>query len=149
MRKVIVDSSCLILYEKIGKLDILRQVFPQLIATREVAEECGLVPSWIKVESAVSQEKYADLAIDLGKGEASSIALALETDHSLLIIDEKKGRSNARDLHVAIVGSLGLLLVAKKMKVIDSVKEIIDLIDDTNFRISPLLREKVLREANE
>lgn len=149
IRKVIVDSSCLIIYGKIRKLNILQAVFPELTATREVAKECGFIPDWIKVENAISQSRYLNLAVDLGKGEASSIALALETHHSLLIIDEKKGRRKAKELNIEIVGSLGILLIARKLGVIDSVKEMVDLIDSTNFRISPLLRAKALKEADE
>ena len=71
-KKAIVDSSCLIVYEKIDKLDILQKVFPELIATREVAEECGFMPSWIKVSNAATQTNYLDLAADLGKGSEGS-----------------------------------------------------------------------------
>lgn len=149
MKKAIVDASCLILYEKISRLDILQEVFPELVATKEVVEECGFVPDWIKIENSASLAMYLDLAVGLGKGEASSIALAMETDHSLLIIDEKKGRRKARELNIEIVGSLGILLLAKKLDVIESVKQIVGLIDNTNFRLSPLLRIKILKEANE
>ncbi len=149
MRKVIVDASCLILYEKIERLDILQALFPELIATQEVIEECGFKPDWIHVRSFTSLAKYLALTVGLGKGEASSIALAMETDHSLLIIDEKKGRRKAKELNLEIVGCLGILLLAKKMGVIESVKQIVNLIDNTNFRLSPTLRAKILKEANE
>ncbi|GHB68470.1 DUF3368 domain-containing protein [Persicitalea jodogahamensis] len=149
MRKVIVDASCLILYKKIDRLDILQALFPELIATQEVIEECGFKPGWIQVKSFTSPAKYLALIVGLGKGEASSIALAMETDHSLLIIDEKKGRKKARELNLEIVGCLGILLLAKKLGVIESVKQIVDLIDNTNFRLSPTLRAKILKEANE
>ncbi len=139
----------MILYEKINRLDILQEVFPELVATQEVVEEYGFIPDWIKVENFASLARYSDLAIGLGKGEASSIALAMENNHSLLIIDEKKGRRKARELDIEIVGSLGILLLAKKLGVIESVKQIVDLIGNTNFRLSPLLRTKILKEANE
>ena len=149
MKQTIADASCLILYEKINRLDILQEVFPELVVTKEVIEECGFRPNWLSVKNFASLANYYDLAAGLGKGEASSIALAMETDQSLLIIDEKKGRRKARELNIEIVGSLGILLLAKKLNVIESVKQIVDLIDDTNFRLSPLLRTKILKEANE
>jgi len=50
------------------------------------------------------------LAEELGKGEASSIALALELEECLLIIDERKGRKIAEDLGIDTIGSLGILI---------------------------------------
>ncbi len=40
-------------------------------------------------------------------GEATSISLAAEFKGSLLIIDEQKGRKVAKELGIAISGSLG------------------------------------------
>jgi predicted nucleic acid-binding protein len=89
------------------------------------------------------------LTDNLGNGEASSIALALEFDKSLLIIDEKKGRIIASDLGIEIIGSLGVLIKAKEKGVIKTVREIFELIDKTNFRISPSVREIVLKQVGE
>ena len=149
MKVIIADTSCLIIYHKIGQLEILRDAFSDLIVTREVAEEFGELPDWLAIKEVADKEQYIKLTEDIGKGEASSIALALEFDDSLLIIDEKKGRKVAVDLKIEIIGSLGVLIKAKEKGVIKSVKEILTLIDKTNFRISQSIREKILRESGE
>lgn len=41
MRVIIAGTSCLIIYEKINQLEILRDTFVELIVTDEVAEEFG------------------------------------------------------------------------------------------------------------
>lgn len=89
------------------------------------------------------------MAKNLGKGEASSITLALEFDDSLLVIDERKGRKVAEEMKIEIIGSLGVLIKAKEKGRIESVKEILNLIDKTNFRISNSIKEQVLRKAGE
>jgi predicted nucleic acid-binding protein len=114
-----------------------------------VAEEFGELPDWVAIKEVTDKEQYLKLTADIGMGEASSIALALEFDDSLLIIDEKKGRKVAVDLKIEIIGSLGVLIKAKEKGVIKSVKEILALIDKTNFRISQSIREKVLRASGE
>lgn len=44
MKVVIADTSCLIVYDKIQRLDILRKTFPELIITQQVGEEFGTLP---------------------------------------------------------------------------------------------------------
>ncbi len=150
MKAIIADTSCLIIYDKINKLEILRDTFVELIVTYEVAEEFGdELPAWIAIKRITNKNQYLELAKNLGKGEASSITLALEFDASLLIIDERKGRKVAEEMKIDIIGSLGVLIKAKETGKIESVKEILNLIDKTNFRISNSLKEQVLKKAGE
>jgi len=150
MKAIIADTSCLILYDKINKLEILRDTFVELIVTDEVAEEFGgELPDWIAIQQITNQAQYLELAKNLGKGEASSITLALEFNDSLLVIDERKGRKVAEEMKIEIIGSLGVLIKAKEKGRIESVKEILNLIDKTNFRISNSIKEQVLKKAGE
>jgi len=150
MKAIIADTSCLIIYDKINKLEILRDTFVELIVTDEVAEEFGdELPAWIAIKRITNKNQYLELAKNLGKGEASSITLALEFDASLLIIDERKGRKVAEEMKIDIIGSLGVLIKAKETGKIESVKKILNLIDKTNFRISNSLKEQVLKKAGE
>ncbi len=149
MKAIIADTSCLIIYYNIDQFRILRDTFPELIVTKEVANEFGEMPDWLVIKEVTNKEQYLKLAEELGRGEASSIALALEIKESLLIIDEKKGRKIAKDLSIEIIGSLGILIKAKEKGVIKTVREVLELIDKTDFRISQTVREKVLEEAGE
>jgi predicted nucleic acid-binding protein len=150
MKAIIADTSCLIIYDKINKLEILRDTFVELIVTGEVAEEFGgELPDWIAIRQITNQNQYFKLVKNLGKGEASSITLALEFDDSLLIIDERKGRKIAEEMKIEIIGSLGVLIKAKEIGAIESVKEILNLIDKTNFRISNSIQTQVLKKAGE
>jgi predicted nucleic acid-binding protein len=149
MKAIIADTSCLIIYDRINQLEILQHTFSELIVTDKVAAEFGELPDWISIRQFTNKKQYLELARELGKGEASSIALALEFENCLLIIDERKGRKVAEELKIEIIGSLGVLIKAKEKRVIKSVKGILDLIDKTNFRISESIKEKVLKKAGE
>jgi len=107
MKAIIADASCLIIYDKINQFEMLEKIFPELMVTSQVAEEFGDLPDWIKIQEVTNVNQYLRLVESLGKGEASSISLALETENSLLIIDEKKGRKIAEELNIEIIGSLG------------------------------------------
>jgi predicted nucleic acid-binding protein len=146
---IISDTSCLILYDKIGRFDILQATFDHIIVTEEVASEYGDLPGWIEVKSLKNRKQYDELRLELGRGEASSIAFAIENSESLLIIDERKGRKRAEELGISIIGSLGVLLKAKEKGAIDSVSQIMEDINKTDFRISEAIKKKLLEEAGE
>ncbi len=49
MKVIIADTSCLIIYGKINRFEILRETFQDLNITKEVAEEFGDVPAWVNI----------------------------------------------------------------------------------------------------
>jgi predicted nucleic acid-binding protein len=149
MKAIIADTSCLIIYDKIDQLRVLHELFSDLTVTAEVAFEFGELPNWITIREVTDKGQYLKLAEELGKGKASSIALAMEFEESLLIIDERKGRKKADALGIETIGSLGVLIKAKEKGVIKEVREVLGLIDQTDFRISPSIREAVLRQSGE
>jgi predicted nucleic acid-binding protein len=87
--------------------------------------------------------------VSVDKGEASAIALAIELDDCLLIIDDLKGRKFAMQLVLSIIGTVGIILDAKLAGIIPSVKPLLDKIKETNFRISEKLEAMILNKSNE
>lgn len=150
MQKVIVsDTSCLILYNKIGELELLHKVFGRIVITETVAKEFKKqIPRWIEIINPTTNLHVGLLGL-LDAGEATSISLATELKEALLIIDESKGRKVARELGITISGSLGVLLAAKNKGIISSVKPIIQKISETDFRLSEELIRRVLQYAKE
>lgn len=146
---IVSDTSCLILFYKIGELDLLKKLFGRLHITDIVLKEFDQpVPEWIEVVQ-LKTDVHKGLSGYLDTGEATSIALASELEESLLIIDEIKGRKAAKEMGIPVTGSLGLLITAKNKGHLKAVKPIIDKIQKTNFRISNALIERVLDKVNE
>ncbi|WP_417913256.1 DUF3368 domain-containing protein [Candidatus Electronema sp. TJ] len=89
------------------------------------------------------------LEMDLDAGEASAIALSLETARSILIIDDLKGRKVAERLHLRYSGTLGLLLQAKLAGILPALRPVVVKIRETNFRFSATLLDALLEQARE
>lgn len=83
------------------------------------------------------------------KGEASAIALAVETADCLLIIDDLKARNLAKRIGLNLTGTLGIILKAKQKGIINSVKPILQKLKQTDFRISKNLELDIINESGE
>ena len=97
----------------------------------------------------IQTKKQYPLESILDRGEASSIAKAIDINADLIIIDELKARKVAKELGLKVTGTLGLFIMAKNKKLISSIKPLIEKIKKTNFRISERLVSEALRLANE
>ncbi len=147
---IISDTSCLIILSKIDKLFVLKKLFGNVKITPEVAEEFGgKLPGWIKVQKAKDQKSQVLINSSLDLGEASSIALAIEFDEPLLILDDLKARNFAESLRLSYTGTIGVLLDAKKNEIIGNIKESLNQIQKTDFRLSNKLIDIVLELAKE
>ena len=147
---VICNSSCLIILEGVGMLEILRKLYGEITIPEAVREEFGAeLPSWIRVERAESEKAFKMLLIDLGKGEAEAIALAIERKRSTLVLDDKKARGMAAELGLKFTGTLGILIKAKREGLVVELRPLLEEIARKNFRISKALEEKALVLAGE
>jgi predicted nucleic acid-binding protein len=151
MPKVIIsDTSCLIILTKIGELDLLRQLYKTVTITHDILLEYGEhLPDWIEVEQANDHYRQQLLEMQIDKGEASAIALALETSENIIILDDWKARKLAERLGLSVTGTIGVIIRAKNNGLIPSIIPYLDKIRETNFRISEELEQIALKEANE
>ena len=147
---VIADTSCLIILSNINELDLLQRLYGGIITTPDIATEFAeALPNWIKIQSPADQQKQQILQLQIDKGEASAIALALEIPGSIIILDDLQARKLAEQLGIKITGTLGLIVKAKLNGIIPSIKPILNKIKQTDFRISAALEEIILKEARE
>lgn len=149
-RVIISDTTILIALDKIDSLNLLEQLYESIIITPEVKDEFGEpLPNWIKTEEVSDKSKVKLLGLELDLGESSAIALALENQNSLLIIDEKKGRKIAKAMGIDVTGTLGILVKAKNKGIIEKVSPVLDKLEASNFRISPTLRALIIKQVGE
>ncbi|GIW94324.1 MAG: DUF3368 domain-containing protein [Pirellulaceae bacterium] len=144
------NSSCLIVLEAVGQLNLLRQLYSRVNVPETVAKEFGsALPAWCEVRAVTNQSLVQTLKLDLGTGEAEAIALSIECSASRLILDDKKARRVARQLNQPVTGTLAILLRAKERGLLSNVRTVLDALVAANFRVSNTLVQEVLREAGE
>ena len=149
-KPIISDTSYLILLDKIGELEILNKLFGTIITTPEVAIEFGQpLPSWVEIQQPSDKNYQSIIEASVDKGEASAIALAIELNDCLLIIDDLKGRKFANQIGLTIIGTIGVIVDAKLAGIITSVKPILTKIKSTNFRITEQLEVIILKRSGE
>ncbi|MDR1588435.1 MAG: hypothetical protein LBS57_13360 [Treponema sp.] len=68
-------------------------------------------------------------------GESSAIALALETENALVILDDKKARSYAKNVGLDYTGIIGLLRLAYKKGLIQDIDSIISDLHSIQFHL--------------
>ncbi len=147
--KVYVDTSSLIILNKINALDLLNKIYSNVIITNYIQLELNeAIPSWISVELTYNIDQSFLKNFNLGLGETSIIINAIK-NNGFLIIDDLKARKIATTLRLSFTGSIGILIIAKELKLIDSVKYYLENIQETNFRLSDALINKVLEITNE
>jgi len=149
-RTIISDTSCLILLTNIGELDLLHEVYGQIITTIDIANEYGeKLPDWVEIKEVKDKYRQRILEMQIDKGESSAITLALETSDCTLILDDYKARRMAEQLHLSYTGTIGVIIKAKLLGIIPSIKPLLDKIRQTDFRVSVDIELQALKEANE
>lgn len=104
---------------------------------------------WLRTEPVSEQSTLRLLHDNLDSGEREAIALALEREAGVLLIDEALGRRVTGSHGLTITGTLGVLLLAKEEDLIEEVAPIVDRLVDTGFRIGDALYQSILEQAGE
>jgi uncharacterized protein len=131
---VVSDSTPLMHFAKVGKLELLKSAYGELVISHAAFEETvseGIllgeedafliekeVGKWIKFitlqdDAAVFSKEYR-----IHEGEAASILLAMQLDANLLLINEKDGRAAVKALCVKVKGTIGVISDCIKKQII-------------------------------
>jgi predicted nucleic acid-binding protein len=94
------------------------------------------LPEWVRIKEV--KDVVFQTTLDIDRGEASAIALAIESLPSLIILDDDKARKKARKLQLNVTGTLGLFLKAKREGIIPDVRSMLNKVQKTNFIILKL-----------
>lgn len=153
---VVANSTPLIALSKLGLFKLLKEYFGEVAIPKEVYEEVVIRggnlfgakevsnSNWIKVIEPENRIAVDSLSVHLGKGEAEAITLAKEKN-TLLIIDDKDGRTMAANLGVPVTGTVGLLMLAAENGKID-LKKTLDELIASGFRLSKSEYKKIIEE---
>jgi predicted nucleic acid-binding protein len=86
---------------------------------------------------------------NLGAGEREVISLAKSVPAALAILDDALARAYAKRLGVAFTGTLGVLLKAKQLGMIESLALLLNRLDEIGFRLDAGTRQAALKLAKE
>ena len=139
---IVSNTTPIVCFLKLGRLDILKNIFNEIIISQAVYVEVTAKPDETEEITALTESglfktrpvenKFAvsllQKQIGLDLGESESIVLAQELKAKLLLMDERKGRRVAVENGISISGTLGVLIMAKQMNLI---KEIRPLLNET------------------
>ena len=110
------NSSPLIGLEQIGQINLLQHLFGQVSIPDAVAAEIEHTVSprsWIHLTSISRPIHKKTVRPTLGSGEREAISLAIEIRASAIILDDQAARDVARELGLPVIGTAGILVVAK------------------------------------
>lgn len=158
------DTSPISCLASLGRLDLL-EMYGQVRIVSAVEQELSRHPS--ERARALVKEAFDRgllrrdvskaegptsllLEHELDRGEAETLAAAKASRADLVFVDEREGRKWARRLGVPAVGTLGILLRAKREGRLDSVGATMDELTRTyGFVISPALLQRALEQVGE
>ena len=154
---IVSNASPLIVLLKINKLSILKELFEKIIIPEAVYKEITAKEpdklifdktGWIKTRSVTNIEMTTLLEKLVNTGEAEAIVLAKELKITLLI-DDAKARKYAMLLNIELIGTLGLLKIAKKNGLVQSVRKVIEDMLAEGYYIEDKLVRKILKDVGE
>ena len=146
--RVVADSTCLIALERIDQIEILPALFESVLIPPAVAQEFGTSLPWLKVERLSDQVLVVVLKMMIDDGEAEAITLSQE-QKCRIILDDRQARRVGQDMGLRVIGTVGILILAKQRGILSTIKPVLQNLDDTGFYISEALKDEALHIAEE
>lgn len=146
--RIVSDSTCLIALERIGNVEILSALFRFIMIPPVVQREFGISVPWLNVMQLSDPWLAETLRMIVDDGEAEAIALARE-HNCRIITDDRRARSAARQYGLDVVGTVGILVLAKQRGVVSSIRPLLTNLENVGFYFSTALWEEALNLAEE
>lgn len=157
---VVADTGPLIALAGIDRLDLLAALFGRVLVPDAVHEEVLAGGDRDLGLEAYRRAEFLELhdtpEVDpalralLHRGEASVIALARSVEADRALIDEQKARKVARNVYgLAVLGSVGVLVEAKRQGLLPSVAEALDDMRANSYWLHDRIVQAALKAADE
>lgn len=135
---VVSNTSPLTNLAAIGRHDLLRQLYGEIQIPEAVLQELSsqgqhwpgyhetVQSAWVHQHTVQNTALIKALQRDLDAGESEAIALAIEYNAGLLLMDEREGRHQAKRFGLKVLGVVGVLLEAKAQHKIAQIQPELD-----------------------
>jgi predicted nucleic acid-binding protein len=158
MAVIIADAGPLIALAKINQLDLLQQLFSEVLLTESVKKEVLALQSndallikeaidngWLKCVADPTLKTMVSRSLGLGEKTAIEFALQVQED-ALLIMDDLLARKIALRHQLNIVGTAMLIYSAENKQLISNADELIEELRLKKYRISQHVIESIKRQ---
>lgn len=147
---VVANAGPLIALSKIGQLTLLPRLFGSVFLPLAVYEElvrrgkgrpgCEIADAdWVQRREVEDETAIRLLKAQLDAGESEAIILAVQLGADLLLMDEGRGRRQAEVLGLRITGTVGILIAAKRVGLVEAVTPLLDELRAKQVRVSQRL----------
>ena len=155
------DSSPIISLAAIDRLELLRSIFTSVVIPQAVYDEIVAGNdrpgseiahgNWIDVRKVESQRRVKQLmtSAHLHLGESETIVLAGELKAAYVILDDQAARKTAHRKAIPVIGTLGVLLVAKATNLISEVEPCLRQLIAAGKYVDPVTYRDILVRAGE
>lgn len=151
MAGVVSNASPLILLSLVERLDVLNDLFGEVMITPEVQHEvvergqgragAKEVPkaSYIRVANVTDLHRIADIRDKhrLGQGEASTLALAQEQRATYVLMDDRRARVAAGALGLTVAGTVRVLELAYEKQILTDLRTVYLRLVQSSGRLAP------------
>lgn len=155
---LIADASPLIALSLCDQLHLLELLFDEIALPEAVFNEINIPdkPESAKIINFV-RDKIRTVALSdfiisvpsLGRGELEAMALYKKISADFLLVDDKKARQIALYNNIKVVGSIGVLLLAKRKGIVGKIRPYLDILHTSSIHLSLDLHQHALKLANE
>ena len=151
---VVSDTSPVTALLTIGAAELLVQFFDEVVIPPAVRGELlrshPLLPPWLQVKTVQNPGQVRQYAQTVDLGEAEAIELARELRADRLLMDERKGRALARREGIPVVGLLGVVLLAKRRRLIPSARLLLQRLEsEAGIYLAVEIKETALKTVGE
>lgn len=159
--RLVCDTTVLLYLGRIGRIEVLPRLFAGIdipesaafeldvgrLARPETINARGL--SWARIVTVPCEALTKLPTNSLGAGEQGVIAWASSHPGMWAGLDDALARRFASRLKIPVMGTLGLLIQAKKQGYISLVSPLIESLISSGFRIGPEVAAEIKRLADE
>lgn len=161
MNKIyILNASPIILLGKANLFNTIAPLADTWIVPEGVVEEVESkrsISSYLpeaETRSAIPRQEVQNIhpliaSWDLGRGESEVLTLAMQKSNSRVVLDDLQARKSARLFNIPLIGTLGLVIMAKRYGYIRHAKPEIEKLKEAGLHIDNSLLESIYSKIGE
>jgi predicted nucleic acid-binding protein len=161
MHNVVVNTTPLIALSYLGRLDLLKTLYGEIVIPDAVYRELSVKEDsvckrfvdesldWICIKKIKNEMAKAMYKTQLHEGEVEVMILAQEINADVVVIDDANAKKHAKYLGLPVTGTLGVLIKAKREGYLSEIKPLLQQLLENNIYISDKIIDLCLKQAGE